>query len=128
MDPLASSGVDPKTAEALRKVVDQAVHKSVENAVEKAVEKALRPLGFAPPQSRLQDTTQNSASKVSFVTILVAVVGLQLGAFYWLNDSVRNDIGSVRAEVGELRTQVNDLRERLIRVEILIEDRLPSTP
>ena len=145
MDPLASSGVDPKTAEALSKFVD----KAVDQAVDKAIEKALRPLWFAA-LSRPQNATQNPASRASVVLTgiiaLAAVVGVQLGAVYWLNDSIRNDmqagfasmhdefgrvrdeIGSVRAEVGGLRAEVGELRERVIRIEILIEDRLPSAP
>ena len=120
MDPLASSGMDPKTADAVRKFVG----KTVDQAVEKAVEKALRPSGVAA-QSRPQDATQNTTSKVIIILTgiiaLAAVISVQLGAFYWLNDSIRDEIGSVRDEV-------IDLRERVIRIEILIEDRLPSTP
>ena len=138
MDSLVSSGVDPKTAEALSKFVDK--------AVDQAVDKALRPLWFAA-LSRPQNATQNPASQASVVLAsiiaLAAVVGVQLGAFFWLNDSIRNDmqagfasvhdefgsvrdeIGSVRSEVGGLRAEVGELRERVIRIEILIEDRLP---
>ena len=141
LDPLASSGVDPKTAEALRKFV----RKTIDQEMNQAVEKALRPSGFTA-QSRPQDATQNPASKVLIVLTgiiaFAAVVSVQLGAFYWLNDSipdefgkvrdeigsVRAEIGSVRAEVADLRAEVGELRERVIRIEILIEDRLPSTP
>lgn len=148
LDTLVSSGVDPKTAEVLSKFVDQ--------AVDKAVEKALRPLWFAA-LSRPQNATQNPASRASVVLTgiiaLAAVVGVQLGAVYWLNDSIRNDmqagfasmhdefgrvrdeigsggadVGGLRAEIGELRAEVGELRERVIRIELLIEDRLPSAP
>ena len=159
LDSLVSSGVDPKTAEALSKFVDQ--------AVDRAVEKALRPLWFAA-LSRPQNATQNPASRASVVLTgiiaLAAVVGVQLGAVYWLNDSIRNDmqagfasmhdefgrvhdefgrvrdeigsagadvgglraeIGELRAEIGSVRAEVGELRERVIRIELLIEDRLP---
>ena len=134
LDPLASSGVDPKTAEALRKFV----RKTIDQEVNQAVEKALRPSGFAA-QSRPQNATQNLVSEVNIVLKVIiafaAVVGVQMGAFYWLNDSIRNEFGSVRAEVGGLRTaigeiraEVIDIRERMIRIEILIEERLPPAP
>lgn len=142
MDSLVSSGVDPKTAEALSKFVD----KAVDQAVDKAIEKALRSLTFIA-LFRPQVATQNPASQASVVLTgiiaLAAMVGVQLGAFYWLNDSIRNDmqagfasmhdefgrvrdeIGSVGADVGGLRAEIGELRERVIRIELLIEDRLP---
>ncbi len=80
-----ASGVDPKTAEA---------KKIVETAVESSVETAVRSLGIAN-QSRQQETTQIPASKESIgwtgIIAIAAVVGIQLGAIYWLNNSIRNN-------------------------------------
>ncbi len=42
--------------------------------------------------------------------------------------SVRAEIGSVREEVGTLRGEVAALRERIVRVETLLLDRLPTSP
>ena len=77
------------------------------------------------------------------------MVGVQLGAFYWLNDSIRNDmqagftsmhdefggvrdevrsagtdVGGLRAEIDELRAEVGELRERVIRSRGNSEKRL----
>lgn len=65
-----------------------------------------------------------------------------LAAFYWQNDSISSEIGSVRdglhveisglrsdmrEDFGNVRPEADELRERMIRFEILIEDKLPSS-
>ena len=71
-----------------------------------------------------------------------AAVGSTLGAFYSQNDSISSDVGSVpdglhveisgllsdmREDFGNARPEADELRERMIRFEILIEDKLPSS-
>ena len=38
------------------------------------------------------------------------------------------EIGSIRAEIGLLRSEVGELGERMTRLEMLTQDRLPSAP
>ena len=181
MDQLVASGVDPKTADAIKKFVETAIENSVETAVKSSVETAVRSLGIAD-QSRQQETARLPASKESIgwtgIIAIAAVFSIQLGAIYWLNNnmqagfesvneefgrvyeefgrvrdeisdlrnhtlaeisdlrnhtlaeigSIRAEIGSIRAEIGLLRSEVGELGERMTRLEMLTQDRLPSAP
>ena len=87
------------------------------------------------------------------IIAVAAVFSIQLGAIYWLNNKMqagfesvyeefgrvrdeisdlRNhtlaEIGSIRAEIGLLRSEVGELGERMTRLEMLTQDRLPSAP
>ena len=102
MDQLVASGVDPKTAEALK------------NFVYDVVEIADR--------SRQREAARLPASKegigwtgigvlVAAVGVLIAVIGLLMGFIFWQNNITRSDVraefGSVRAEIGSVREEFN---------------------
>ena len=149
MDQLVASGVDPKTAEALKKLVEDAIE--------------------VADRSRQREAARLPALKESIgwtgIIAIATVIGIQLGAIYWLNNSmragfesvyeefgrVRNEIsdlrnhtlaeiGSIRAEVGVLRAEVGEIRsevgvlrsevgeldERMIGYEMLIQDWMSS--
>ena len=135
MDQLVASGVDPKTAEALKKLVEDAIE--------------------VADRSRQREAARLPALKESIgwtgIIAIATVIGIQLGAIYWLNNSmragfesvyeefgrVRNEIsdlrnhtlaeiGSIRAEVGVLRSEVGELDERMIGYEMLIQDWMSS--
>ena len=95
MELLTSSGVDPKTAEALGKFVEKTVNNSIEKAVDKAVEKALKSLEIAA-QSRPQEAVERPASKTMIISaaiiVVVAWATLQLGMAFWLYNSIRSEI------------------------------------
>ncbi len=149
---LTSSGVDPKTAKALGEFVE----KAVESSVEKAVGRAMKSFG-SEARSRLQEAAQSPGSKAIIVLTgiiaIAAVVTVQLGTIYWLSDFIRSEISDVRGEINELRSdvredirsveakidvlrsEVNELRsevgvlgERVTRIEVVVEDRLPAAP
>ena len=84
----------PKTAEALGKFV--------EKAVDKAVEKAVKSLEIAA-QSRPQEAAERPAPKTMTVftgiIALAALATLQLGMFYWLDNSIRSEISGVHVEL-----------------------------
>ena len=165
MELLTSSGVDPKTAKALGEFVEKAVDSSVEKAMKSFV---------AAAESRPRESTQSSGSKAVIVLtgiMAAAVVTVQLGAIYWLSDTIRSEIsdvrgeisdvrgeiselrsdvredlrsfeakveakfdelwaeiGEIRAEIGEIRAEIGEIRERLTRIEVVVEDRLPAAP
>ena len=173
MELLTSSGVDPKTAKALGEFVEKAVDSSVEKAMKSLV---------AAAESRPRESTQSSGSKAVIVLTGImaaaAVVTVQLGAIYWLSDTIRSEIsdvrgeisdvrgeisdvrgeiselrsdvredlrsfeakveakfdelwaeiGELRAEIGEIRAEIGEIRERLTRIEVVVEDRLPAAP
>ena len=166
MELLTSSGVDPKTAKALGEFVEKAVDSSVEKAMKSFV---------AAAESRPRESTQSSGSKAVIVLTGImaaaAVVTVQLGAIYWLSDTIRSEIsdvrgeisdvrgeiselrsdvredlrsfetkveakfdelwaeiGEIRAEIGEIRAEIGEIRERLTRIEVVVEDRLPAAP
>ena len=156
----ASSGVDPKTAKALGEFVEKTVNKSIEKTVDNAVEKALKSFEIAA-RSRPQEAAQRPSSKaipvLTGIIALAAVVTVQLGTIYWLNDSIRSEvselrsdmredirsleakveakiddlraeIGDLRAGIGDLRAEIGALRERVTRIEVVVEDRLPAAP
>ncbi len=112
-------------------------------------------------QSRQQETARLPASKESIgwtgIIAIAAAFSIQLGAIYWLNNSIRSDmragfesvneefgrvrdeisdlrnhtlaeIGSIRAEIGLLRSEVGELGERMTRSEILFQNLLSSAP
>ena len=109
MELLTSSGVDPKTAEALGKFIE----KTVKNSIEKEV----KSLGVAA-QSREQEAAQRPASKaivvLTGIIAFAAVATLQLGLFYWLDNSIRSEISGVNGEISSLRAEfsaeISDLR------------------
>ena len=159
MELLTSSGVDPKTAKALGEFVEKAVDSSVEKAMKSFL---------AAAESRPRESTQSSGSKavIVFTGIMAAaaVVTVQLGAIYWLSDTIRSEISDVRGEISELRSdvredlrsfetkveakfdelwaeigeihaeignihaEIGEIRERLTRIEVVVEDRLPAAP
>ena len=149
----ASSGVDPKTAKALGEFVEKTVNKSIEKTVDNAVEKALKSFEIAA-RSRPQEAAQRPSSKailaLTGIIALAAVVIVQLGTIYWLSDLIRSEISELRsdmrkdirsleakveveidelrAEIGELRAEIGALRERVTRIEVVVEDRLPAAP
>ena len=41
---------------------------------------------------------------------------------------LRAEIGDLRAEIGDLRAEIGALRERMTRIEVVVEDRLPAAP
>ena len=113
MDQLVASGVDPKAAEAIIKLVETAVRSS----------------GVAD-QSRQREAARLPASKegigwtgigvlVAAVGVLIAVIGLLMGFIFWQNNITRSDVraefGSVRAEfgaeIGSVRAEIGSVRE-----------------
>ena len=105
MDQLVASGVDPKAAEAIIKLVETAVKSSVETAV--------RSSGVAD-QSRQQEAARLPASKESIgwtgIIAIAAVIGIQLGAIYWLDNNMQAGLGRVYEEFGRVREEISDLR------------------
>ena len=101
-------------------------------------------------QSRPQEVTQRPASKAiivwTSVMAVAAVVTVQLRTVYWLNGVIRSEVSGVRSEIGDLRSdmregfrileakvdalrsEVNELTERVTRIDVLVEDRLPAAP
>ena len=91
---------------------------------------------------------------MAVVGVIIAAIGLLVGFIFWQNNISRSDmraefsaeiagmpaeindlrmevsvgVESPRGEVGMLRSEVGELGERLIRSEILFQDRLPSVP
>ena len=135
MDQLVASGVDPKTAEALKKLVEDAIEVADRSRPREAVR---RP------------ALQESIGWTGIIAI-AAVISIQLGAIYWLNNSmragfesvseefgrvreefgrVRNEISDLRnhtlAEIGSIRSEVGKLDERMIGYEMLIQDWMSS--
>ena len=144
MDQLVASGMDPKAAEAIVKLVETSARSS----------------GVAD-QSRQREAARLPASKESIggtgIIAIAAVIGIQLGAIYWLDNNMqagfgrvyeefgrvreeisdlRNhtfaELGSVRADVGGLRSDVESLQAevgvlsgRMTNLEMLFQDRLP---
>ena len=105
MDQLVASGVDPKTAEALK------------NFVYDAIEVADR--------SRRREAARRPALKESIgwtgIIAIATVIGIQLGAIYWLNNSMRagfesmnEEFGRVREEFGRVRNEISDLRNHML--------------
>ena len=145
MELLTSSGVDPKTAKALGEFVEKTVNSSIEKAVDNAVEKAMKSFGIAA-QSRPQEAAQRPSSKAIIVLTgiiaLAAVVTIQLGTIYWLNESIRSEVSELRSDMREdfrsveakidvLRSEVGALRERVTRIEYRvtgIEELLSAAP
>ena len=176
--PLAGSGAYPKTAEELGKFVEKTVNDSIEKAVDKAVEKAVKSFEIAA-QYRPQEAAERPASKTmpvfTGIIALAALATLQLGMFYWLDNSIRSEISSVNgemsslrgemsslrvelnAEISSVRGEISDLRsdmredfrlleakfeakfdevwaelaelnERMARIEVVMQDRLPAAP
>ena len=121
MELLTSSGVDPKTAEALGKFVEKTVNNSIEAAVEKAVEKAVKSLEIAA-QSRPQETAERTAPKTTTVftgiIALAALATLQLGLFYRLDNTIRSEVSGVNGEISDLRS---DMREDFRLLEAKFE-------
>ena len=107
--PLAGSGAYPKTAEELNKLIEE--------TVDKAVEKEVKSLGVAA-HSRPQEAAQRPASKaivvLTGIIAFAAVATLQLGLFYWLDNSIRSEISGVNGEISSLRAEfsaeISDLR------------------
>ena len=141
MELLTSSGVDPKTAKALGEFVEKTVNQSIEKAVDNAVEKAMKSFEIAA-RSRPQEASQRPSSKaipvLTGIIALAAVVTVQLGTIYWLNDSIRSEVSELRSDMREdfrsveakidvLQSEVGALRERVTRIEDRvtgIEDRV----
>ena len=113
MDQLVASGVDPKAAEAIIKLVETAVKSSIETAVKSSVETAVRSFGIAD-QSRQQEAARLPASKESIgwtgIIAIAAVIGIQLGAIYWLDNNMQAGLGRVYEEFGRVREEISDLR------------------
>ena len=112
MDQLVASGMDPKAAEAIIKLVETAARSS----------------GVAD-RSRQREAARLPASKesigwtgigvlVAAVGVLIGVIGLLMGFIFWQNNITRSDerakFGSVRAEfnaeIGSVRAEISDLR------------------
>ena len=113
MDQLVASGVDPKAAEAIIKLVETTVKSSIETAVKSSVETAVRSFGIAD-QSRQQEAARLPASKESIgwtgIIAIAAVIGIQLGAIYWLDNNMQAGLGRVYEEFGRVREEISDLR------------------
>ncbi len=97
MDQLVASGMDPKAAEAIIKLVETAVRSS----------------GVAD-QSRQREAARLPASKESIgwtgIIAIAAVIGIQLGAIYWLDNNMQAGFGRVYEEFGRVREEISDLR------------------
>ena len=81
MDQLVASGVDPKAAEAIIKLVETEIENSVETAVKNSVETAVRSLGIAD-QPRQREAARLPASKESIGWTGIIAIAVVL-AFYW---------------------------------------------
>ena len=140
MELLTSSGVDPKTAKALGEFVEKTVNQSIEKAVDNAVEKAMKSFEIAA-RSRPREAAQRPSSKAILVLTgiiaLAAVVTVQLGTIYWLNDSIRSEISELRSDMREgfisveakidvLLLEFGTLHERVTGIEAVVEDRRPA--
>ena len=84
---------------------------------------------------------QRPASTAFVVLIIIVaaavVVTVQLGTIYWLNDSIRSEIGELRSDMREgfrsveakidvLLFEFGALHERVTGIEAVVEDRLPA--
>ena len=106
MDQLVASGVDPKTAEALKKLVEDAIE--------------------VADRSRQREAARLPALKESIgwtgIIAIATVIGIQLGAIYWLNNSMRAGFESVNEEFGRVYEEFGRVREEFGRVRNEISD------
>ena len=142
--------------EFVEKTVNKSIEKTVDNAVEKAL-KSFEIAARSRPQEAAQRPSSKAILALTGIIALAAVVIVQLGTIYWLSDLIRSEIselrsdmrkdirsleakveveidelraeiGELRAEIGELRAEIGALRERVTRIEVVVEDRLPAAP
>ena len=113
MDQLQASGLDSKTAAAIR------------NEIRSAIETAFQEQAAALP-SQLQGTENwptNSGNRVNWITvgITIAATALVLGFIYWqitdFSERMQTEFALILEEIAKLRTEIGNIREELACVE-----------